>query len=291
MTVPFRFDTPDDGHPTDAMMESFAVNGFCLLEGFADAADCDALTVRAQEIVEAFDPAKAGVFSAAKGDGGRDEYFETSGDKIRCFLEEEALDARGDLMTAKAGAVNKIGHALHDLDDVFAAFSHGDRLAMLAVGLGLADARLLQSMFIFKSPRIGGEVSWHQDATYLHTVPESVTGFWFALDDASEENGCLQVIPGGHKGPLRSLFWRDGSELKLTVQDDTPLDASEVIHLPANKGDLVVFHGRLPHASAPNRSDRSRHAYTLHAIDGNAEYTAGNWLQRSADMPLKGFDL
>jgi len=291
MTVPFCFDAPDDGHPTDAMTMSFEVNGFCLLEGFADAADCDALTTRAQEMVAEFDPANAGVFSAAKGDGGHDEYFETSGDKIRCFLEEEALDARGDLVTAKAGAVNKIGHALHDLDDVFSDFSHGDRLAALAAGLGLAEARVLQSMFIFKSPRIGGEVSWHQDATYLHTEPECVTGFWFALDDASEENGCLQVIPGGHKGPLRSLFYREGAELKYTVHDDTPLDASKVIHLPASKGDLVVFHGRLPHASAPNRSARSRHAYTLHAIDGTAEYPESNWLQRADDMPLKGFGL
>jgi phytanoyl-CoA hydroxylase len=58
--------------------------------------------------------------------------------------------------------------------------------------------------------------------------------------------------------------------------------------LEVRRGALVVLHGLLPHASAPNRSDRPRHAYTLHLIDGRAVYAADNWLQRP-DFPLRGF--
>jgi phytanoyl-CoA hydroxylase len=54
-------------------------------------------------------------------------------------------------------------------------------------------------------------------------------------------------------------------------------------------GTLVVFHGRLPHYSAPNRSEISRHAYTLHVVDARASYAPENWLQRDATLPVRGF--
>ena len=54
------------------------------------------------------------------------------------------------------------------------------------------------------------------------------------------------------------------------------------------KGSLVLLHGRLPHYSCENTSNKSRHAYTLHVIDGNCKYSSNNWLQRSS-MPLQGF--
>jgi phytanoyl-CoA hydroxylase len=291
MTAPHRFKAPEDGRLNAAMLAGYAANGFLVLQGFADPVACDGLSRRALEIVETFDPAEAGVFSTTQGDAGRDEYFKTSGDKIRCFLEQEALDAHGDLAAPKSGAVNKIGHAMHDLDAVFEGFSHGAKLANLALSIGLSQARILQSMFIFKPPRIGGEVSWHQDGAYLRTEPESVTGFWFALDEATIENGCMQAIPGGHLGPLRRRFRRHGDDLVLDVLDDTPLETQAAVNLPASKGDLVILHGRLPHASTANRSDRARHAYTLHAIEGAYRYPDDNWLRRSPELPLRGFSL
>ena len=54
-------------------------------------------------------------------------------------------------------------------------------------------------------------------------------------------------------------------------------------------GALVVFHGRLPHYSAPNRSAVSRHAYTLHVVDASAAYAPENWLQRDGALPVRGF--
>lgn len=42
----------------------------------------------------------------------------------------------------------------------------------------------------------------HQDSTFLYTEPLSATGFWFALEDCTNENGCLWFVPGSHKGKI-----------------------------------------------------------------------------------------
>jgi phytanoyl-CoA hydroxylase len=148
----------------------------------------------------------------------------------------------------------------------------------------------MQSMLIFKQPRIGGEVNWHQDASFLATEPQSVIGFWFALEDATRDNGCLWVEPGGHRGPLRERYGRTPDGLTMECLDDTPWPVPPHTRaLEVAAGTLVVFDGLLPHASAVNRSAQSRMAYTLHAVDARASYSPRNWLQRSADFPARGF--
>ena len=67
-------------------------------------------------------------------------------------------------------------------------------------------------------------------------------------------------------------------------------DDRVAVPLEAQAGDLVCFHGLLPHYSAPNRSARSRHAYTLHATDARTIYSPANWIQRADDLPVRGFD-
>jgi phytanoyl-CoA hydroxylase len=289
MSENIRFTAPGDGHLTEDMKMAWVNNGVLLLEGFKSEAECDALTERARRIAREADLSEAGIFASNQPAAERDEYFRASGDTIRCFLEEEATGENGKLLAPQEESINKIGHAMHDLDPVFDGFSHSQRLATLAQEVGLADPRVLQSMFIFKPPRIGGEVMWHQDGTYLYTEPQSVIGFWFALDDASQENGCLWAIPGGHGETLRSRFVREGNGFSTHTLDETDFDMGHAIPLPAKKGDMVILHGRLPHASDHNHSDRSRHAYTLHVIDGACEYPKDNWLQRADDMPLRGF--
>ena len=288
---PARFAALPDGRLTEDMTAAFGRDGFLLLEDMIPAADCDALRGRAAALVEAFDPSGiASIFSTRGQVHGRDDYFQDSGDKVRFFFEEEAFDERGELRQAKSLSINKIGHAQHDLDPAFAAFSQRRALAAVARGLGIAQPLLLQSMYIFKQPRIGGEVGWHQDSTFLYTDPLSVIGLWFALEDATLENGCLWALPGGHRGPLRQRWRRKGGRLVMEQLDDTPWPEETAVPLEARKGSLVVLHGKLPHGSLPNRSARSRQAYTLHVIDGACRYPADNWLQRDSRLPLRGFD-
>ena len=134
--------------------------------------------------------------------------FLASGSTTWCFFEEGAFDPDGELTQPKQLSINKIGHAQHDLDDEFERFAYQPALAEVAADIGLVDPLALQTMYIFKQPLIGGEVGCHQDATFLYTDPMTVTGFWFAIEDATLDNGCLWAAPGGHRGPLRQLFKR-----------------------------------------------------------------------------------
>jgi len=263
--------------------EAYERDGFLVVEDFLPTEECDALQARAAQLVDSHgEMSRRVTFSARDQSHAADRYFRESAGAIRFFFEE---GASGEPV---ALALNKIGHALHDLDPVFDRISRQPRMAALARAVGLQEPLLLQSQYIFKQPHIGGELDWHQDATYLHTTPTTVTGFWFALDDADRSNGCLQVMPGGHRGPLRKLFHRDGDRIVTDDIDPTPWPDVEPRALEVSRGTLVVLHGLLPHASAANRSARPRHAYVLHLIDGRAAYDPGNWLQRP-DFPLRGF--
>ncbi|MGA2392077.1 MAG: phytanoyl-CoA dioxygenase family protein [Candidatus Lustribacter sp.] len=274
----------------ETLRDRLETDGFAVIEGFAPAGAIAEVRARAAEIVAAFDPSVAsGVFSAADEKERADEYFLGSGSTVRCFFEKEAFDASGALRQPKALSINKIGHALHDLDPVFERFSHGPALDAVARGAGLAEPHVYQSMYIFKQPHIGGEVRWHQDATYFWTEPQTVITLWFALEAADRSNGCLWVQRGGQHGPLRERFVLDGGVGKTVKLDAAPWPSeSQAEPLEVEAGALVVFAGRLPHYSAPNRSEVSRHAYTLHVVDGAARYAPENWLQRGAGLPVRG---
>ena len=273
-----------------SLRETFARDGFAVVPNFKSPAEIAALRARAAEIVGAFDPSEAsGIFSTRDESLKNDDYFLGSATTVRCFFEEEAFDETGALRQAKALSINKIGHAMHDLDPVFAAFSHGEALDAVVREIGLAEPRVYQSMYIFKQPHIGGEVGWHQDATYFATEPHTVTTLWFALERADRNNGCLWVEPGGHRGPLRERFAIAAGTPRVEHLDATPWPQAGAMPLEVEAGTLVVFHGLLPHYSAPNRSAQSRHAYTLHAVDARARYLPDNWLQRPSEFPARGF--
>ncbi len=277
---------------TQEQIQLFERDGFLVLEDLVSQEACNVLRHRASEIVETFDPSESvSIFTTNEQTRFSDRYFVESGDKIRCFFEEEAFEENGELKQTKELSINKIGHAMHDLDPVFDNFSRTPELAEIARDVGFKDPRILQSMFIFKQPHIGGEVVCHQDATFIHTDPLSVKGFWFALEDATQENGCMWAIPGGHRSPVKSRFFlsESGVGTEMEIFDDTPWEESKLVPLEVKAGTMVVLHGLLPHMSFANRSARTRHAYTMHLIEGQADYPEWNWLQRSPEMPLRGF--
>src|SRR6185295_1852815 len=194
---------------TPQQLEEYETQGFLVLAGFCEDVETNDLRTRADELVQEFDPSEVvSIFSTHEQSRVADEYFLTSGDKVRFFFEENAFNPDGTLKYKKEKSINKIGHALHDLDPVFREFSRSDKMKQLAHTIGFADALLLQSMYIFKQPNIGGEVTCHQDSTFLYTEPIDIVGLWFALEDATMENGCLWAIPGGHRHGLKSRWVR-----------------------------------------------------------------------------------
>lgn len=277
---------------TTQQLSRYHSDGFLIVENFKSADECERLRERALELVALFNPADyTSIFSTHEQTRTSDNYFLDSGDKIRFFFEEEAFDAKGNLRQSKERSINKIGHALHDLDPVFNQFSRTPEMAALVSDLGYKQPLLLQSMYIFKQPNIGGEVTCHQDATFLYTEPLTVTGLWFALEDATRENGCLWALPTGHQRGLKSRFSRapfGGTRFENYNTSDWPLD--QLIPLEVKQGTLIILNALLPHMSLVNRSAKSRHAYTLHVMETGCHYPADNWLQRAPEMPLRGFN-
>ncbi len=279
-----------------AQIDQYQRDGFLVIADFSSVAACSALRARANDIVDAFAPTeRRTIFSTNEQDRISNGEFLASGNGTWCFFEEEAFAADGSLRQDKSLSINKIGHAVHDLDPVFESFSYTPELAAVATDIGLTDALALQSMYIFKQPHIGGEVGCHQDATFLYTDPMTVTGFWFAIEDSTLENGCLWALPGGHRTSLRKVFKRAGSTdddgTLFEVLDASPLpDVSNLVPLEVAAGSLVVLHGLLPHWSDVNRSAKSRHAFSLHCISAAANYPTWNWLQRAPDFALRRLD-
>lgn len=228
-----------------------------------------------------------------------DDYFLTSGDRVRFFFEEDAFSSSGELQKPKARAINKIGHYLHELSPPFREATFTALHREIAKSFGFQDPRVLQSMVICKQPEIGGAVPSHQDSTFLYTNPPSAVGFWIALEDATAENGCLSFAKGSHRrSPVSERFIRkpeggtgfeevNGQRWPASFEHKE-LDQEEIYDLREVKaGTLVLIHGNLLHKSEKNFSNKSRFIYTFHVIEGEPGhvYDERNWLQ----PPERGF--
>lgn len=268
----------------DIQKQKYHDDGYLVLEEAIAKAQIEKLKTAAMQIVDDFDiNSQRAVFSTSDRDAGRDDYFFDSAENVHCFLEEGALDQEGRLLKPARLAINKIGHAMHDLNPVFGAFCRQPLFGNILRDIGYSTPLLWQTMYIFKQPHIGGEVRWHQDGSYLITDPSTVTGVWVAIEDANRDNGCLWVQPGGHRSPLREIYEVDWAKHQgsLTDLDRTPWPGTdEAVAVEVPLGSVVMFHDHMPHYSSQNRSDFSRHAFTLHVAEQTARWSGNNWLQR-----------
>jgi ectoine hydroxylase-related dioxygenase (phytanoyl-CoA dioxygenase family) len=111
-----------------------------------------------------------------------------------------------------------------------------------------------------KLPGSDTTVAYHQDFPFTpHTNDDVVTAL-LMLDDVTEENGCLRVVPGSHRGPLYSLFDGERFTGAVAAEEETKLLAQSV-PVTGKAGSVCLMHTKLMHGSAPNASDRSRGLY------------------------------
>lgn len=274
-------------------VEFYHKNGFLLIEDFWGEGVVETLKNRIESIVSTADLTNVKtVFSTKEQARRSDEYFLTSGREIRFFWEEKAWTADQQLIDVPINCINKIGHGLHDLDSEFEKVSYDARIGAICRDLGQQKPQPVQSMYIFKQPKIGGEVCAHQDGTFLFTEPQTCIGFWWPLHDCTKENGCLWAVPGSHFDGVRRRFRRVAPEIMATEfepKEPVVWSLDGAVPLETKKGTLVIIHTALVHYSAENSSAYPRHAYSIHVVDGRegVVYPADNWLQRPVEHPFR----
>lgn len=117
---------------------------------------------------------------------------------------------------------------------------------------------------ILKEPRVGGAWTWHQDYGYWYNngclLPD-MASCMFAVDRATRENGCLQVVRGSHRmGRIDHL--RRGEQTGADLERvNAALERMELVHVEMDPGSAVIFHGNTLHRSDQNRSDHPRWAF------------------------------
>lgn len=125
---------------------------------------------------------------------------------------------------------------------------------------------IAQEMALLKPPHGGREKPWHQDHAYFNlSLDTKVVGVWIALDEATVENGCLFVLPGGHQsGPRIHFQRRDWQLCDRELIDATHLHGPDCMAVPLKPGGLLLFDGLLPHGTPANHTPKRRRAIQYH---------------------------
>ena len=117
-----------------SMLSLWQNDGFFIINNFYSKEECENLKNHANSLINDFDiEENKVVFSTSDQSRSLDNYFLTSGDKIRFFLEDGVLNKDGSFNRNKSLSINKIGHAMHDLNSVFSSFSRKRSLALLSL--------------------------------------------------------------------------------------------------------------------------------------------------------------
>lgn len=150
------------------------------------------------------------------------------------------------------------------------------------------DVALWNSSFFAKPAKVGTKTPWHQDGEYWPIDPLATCTAWIAIDAATPENGCLQVIPGSHKSKKlakHNVSDEDGIALNLEL-DANEFDESDAVNIELEPGQLSLHDVYLYHGSEPNHSDNSRRGMTLRFMPTTSVYRHEVPTRTSKDGPL-----
>ncbi|MFB6136417.1 MAG: phytanoyl-CoA dioxygenase family protein [Halobacteriaceae archaeon] len=236
---------------TDGQFEQYQREGYVVVEDVLSPAEVTAVRERLGEYVRR----------------------EREGESFERMLEPDA--GGGDDFDREGEPVRKFeGVGMAREDDVFRDLAfHEDVLDVVAQLQG-PNLKLLRSAAMLKPPRVGSEKKFHQDAAYYPIHPMDHVTVWVALDEATEENGCMQVVPGAHTdGLLRHEAVEYETDITLAERDYGPGDA---VSLPMEPGSALFQHCLLPHYTAPNESDEWRRAFIVAYMRARSRFTEAN---------------
>ena len=149
-------------------------------------------------------------------------------------------------------------------DEVYRELLYHEPLLDIAESLIGPNIQLFHDQALYKPAHHGGEVPWHQDNGYWRCTPANLVSIWMALDDADEDNGCMNVIPGSHleNAPDHARAVSEKGELPALLQAN--VDENRAAPVPLKAGCGMVHHCLMLHQTNPNRSQRRRRAMVIH---------------------------
>jgi phytanoyl-CoA hydroxylase len=191
------------------------------------------------------------------------------------LVMKDVMIAKGKVKTDKA--VEKI-QKVQDVqdDEVFWDLLTEPDVLDLAENFCGKNMKTIHNMVINKPPRLDGRHPFHQDQLYFPFGPdEDIIGCWVALQETSQENGTLAVIPGSHKkGVLKHGEIKNIDNLNLAyfgaLGDD--LGIEKRVHIAAEPGDALFFHTHLLHGAGRNLSDGFRRVYIVHYASNDCRF-------------------
>ncbi len=160
---------------------------------------------------------------------------------------------------------------------------------------GQRDLHVWHDQIQYKPAQTGGATNWHQDAPLWPIIkPMTPVSAWIPMDDATEENGCMWMVPGSHKWGNQMEFLRTQGHLQ-TLEEfenlagfETPDGARPVpVPWPVKRGEVSFHHSLTWHGSPFNASARPRRAIAIHYMTGEARYDASgaHIMKQFVDMP------
>ena len=149
-------------------------------------------------------------------------------------------------------------------DEAYRQLLYHEPLLDIAESLIGSNIQLFHDQALYKPARHGGEVPWHQDNGYWRCTPSNLVSIWMALDDADEENGCMNVSPGSHLegAPDHDRAISEKGELPALLR--ASVDENRRAPVPVKAGYAMVHHCLMLHQTNPNRSHRGRRAMVIH---------------------------
>ncbi len=138
------------------------------------------------------------------------------------------------------------------------------------------DILLFGASIFAKDGRDPRYVSWHQDSAYFGLSPHEEVTAWVAFTEATEENGCLRIIPGSHRGPdMKHVETFAKDNMLAKGQELQGIDESLAVAMPLAPGQFSLHHERTAHGSAPNRGTDRRIGFAFFYIPTHVRSTIG----------------
>jgi ectoine hydroxylase-related dioxygenase (phytanoyl-CoA dioxygenase family) len=197
-----------------------------------------------------------------------DEIFARRADPDSRIEHERHDDGAGGEFF-KVYNLRRLSPAFHEL------VTHPRLAGLLGEITGCGQLRLLLDQMHYKPPGTGGWNGWHRDMpTFPFVRPYVAVTAWVPLDDTTEDNGCLRMVPGSHAWGDASDLAGDDWGLHRLPQEYHGHTVREVLR-PVRAGH-VQFHNDLTwHCSAPNPTAHPRRALSIHVFNADARYREG----------------